>query len=302
MKKSTYITLASALAILSSCEKEINVKVPEYKPALVINSSTEAEDTIRVMVGKSISILKYNRNHDLNITDAKVVLYKDQVAIDTLKYDAWAGIYNSKTVAKTGSQYSIKVSSNGFDDASAITTVPSIVPIMSIVRQSQARVDIDGIPQDELKITFDDPATIGDYYIVSIVKESKDNGLTEFTSCINTTDASVESIYNESIDQNTCLSGNAIFFRDGLFNGARKELRLFVNSQFLEPFIMNGDTVRTQVILKHVTEDYFKFQKTYMFASENVDNPFSEPTNVYTNVKNGYGLFSALSYHVEEIK
>jgi hypothetical protein len=165
-------------------------------------------------------------------------------------------------------------------------------------------LDIDGNQQDEIRIIFNDPPATGDFYILSISKQA--NLDTSFYSssigCVNTTDESVESIYDESIDQNTCLSGDAIFFRDALFNGTKKELRLFVPTGYVYPGTVNGDPVYAQVQLLHVTEDYFRFSKSYRFASDNRGNPFAEPVNVYTNVQNGYGVFSIMSADVKDVK
>lgn len=301
-KYSHYIGILFATALFTSCEKEITVKVPEYKSSLVLNSSTEVGDTITVSVGKSMSILKYKKGQNLEVTDAKVVLLKDNVTADTLKYNAAYGVYVSNTVADAGSKYTIKVNAPSYTEATATTAVPSFVPIAKIQRIPKTKVDMDGQQQDEIRITFDDPQAMGDYYIISVEWDgngSSDSSYNE--TCINTTDASVESIYNENIDKNTCLSSKGIFFRDALFNGSRKEIRLFINSHLLEPYVVGGVNNKVRIVLQHVTEDFFKFRKSYLFASENSDNPFSEPTNVYTNVKNGYGLFSVQSYDVADI-
>lgn len=300
-KYSRYIGILFVAAVFTSCEKEITVKVPEYKSSLVLNSSTEVGDTITVSVGKSMSILKYKKGQNLDVTDAKVVLLKDGTVADTLKYNAFEGQYVSSTVADAGSKYSVKVTAPSYPEATATTTVPSFVPIAKIQRISKTKIDMDGQQQDEIRLTFDDPQTMGDYYIISFEWEGNGSDSSYNETCINTTDASVESIYNENIDQNTCLSSKGIFFRDALFNGTRKEMRLFVNSHLLEPYAIGGVNTKVRIVLQHVTEDYFKFQKSYQFASENSDNPFSEPTNVYTNVKNGYGLFSVQSYDIADI-
>lgn len=301
--KRHYIAALLATVALASCEKEITVKVPEYTPLLVVNSDTEVGDTMRVSIGMSISILKFKKGQDLSVRDAQVLLLKSGKVIDTMKYDATLNNYNSKTIAEDGGRYEVKVNAPGYQEASAATVVPSFVKIENIQRIPKARLDVDGLPQDELRITFKDPATLGDYYILSFTKDNTSGDTTMYySSCINTVDASIESVSNEQIDQNTCLNGNAIFIRDALFNGTTKELRVFINSTYLEPYNNGGVVYRVIAALQHVTEDYFKYRKTYQFATENGDNPFAEPTNIHTNVKNGYGVFSVLSYDAAEVK
>ncbi len=301
--KRHYIAALLATVALTSCEKEITVKVPEYTPLLVVNSDTEVGDTMRVSVGKSISILKYKKGQDLSVKDAQVLLLKSGKVVDTMRYDANINSYNSRTIAEDGGKYEVKVNAPGYQEASSSTVVPSFVKIESMQRIQKVRLDADGLPQDELRITFKDPVSLGDYYILSFTKDNISGDTTMYySSCINTVDASIESVSNEQIDQNTCLNGNAIFIRDALFNGTTKELRVFVNSTYAEPYNSGGVIYRVVVALQHVTEDYFKYRKTYQFATENGDNPFSEPTNIHTNVKNGYGVFSVLSYDAVEVK
>lgn len=301
MKHIRIVTAFATLA-LASCEKEITVKVPEYTPLLVVNSNTEVGDTMRVTIGKSVSILKFKNGQDLSVKDARVLLYKGSSVVDTMKFDALSSTYSSNTIAEDGQQYSVKVNASGYQEANASTKVPSFVKIENVQRIKNARLDADGMPQDELRITFSDPSAAGDFYILGLAKAGSEYDSFGYSSCVNTIDASIESISNEQIDQNTCLRGEAIFIRDALFNGKTKELRLFVNSSYLDPYTYGGRIFRVTIALQHVTEDYFKFKKTYMFASENEGNPFAEPTNVYTNVKNGHGVFSVLSYDAVEVK
>lgn len=299
--RSTYIAVVATTVMFASCEKDIDVKIPDYKPLLVLNSNTEVDDTIRVTVGKSEGILNYKTGHNLSVNNAIVQLYSGSNLLETMKYDSASGTYNSKTIAVEGGKYTLKVNAPGYAEASAATIAPAFVPIAGIQRIKNARINQDQQQQDELRITFNDPPTKRDYYIISIIRATTgpDSSSPSYSTCVNTIDASVEDISNDEIDQNTCIDGQWIFLRDELFNGTTKELKLFVESGFLEN---GGAQGFAEIVLQHVTEDYFKFQKTYRFAADNNGNPFAEPTNVYTNIKNGYGVFSILSYDVAEIK
>ncbi|MCD6062135.1 MAG: hypothetical protein K0R82_46 [Flavipsychrobacter sp.] len=304
----TYKILVPVLAIVAgSCTKEIKVDVPEHQPSLVISSNTSVDDTFRVQIGKSAAILKYKPNLDLSVSDATVVLYEGDKALGAMVHNKADGIYTAAAIAEAGKKYTIKVSAPGFTQAEATSDVPSAVKIKSIKRYPNARVDIDGMQQDEIRISFDDPSGVGDFYILRLlmptVQDSFMNGEYVYSTCVNTNDPSVESIYNESIDQNTCLSSDGIFFRDALFNGTTKELRLFVASNVLLPVEdFNGTLFYPGIELHHVPEALFRYQKSYQFASENMGNPFAEPTNVYSNVVNGYGIFSVVSIDYEEVK
>lgn len=290
----------------AACTKEVKVNIPEHQSSLVISSNTLVDDTFRLQVGKSAAILKYKPNLDLSVPNATVLLYEGDKPLGAMHYDNVNGMYTAENIAEAGKKYTIKVSAPGFNSAESMSEVPSAVKIKSIKRIPNARVDIDGVQQDEVRISFDDPVATEDFYVLSlvipVVEDSFMHG-SMYSTCVNTNDPSVESIYNESIDQNTCLSSDGIFFRDALFNGTTKELRIFVASNVLQAVEdVNGTLFYPGIELQHVPEAYFRYQKSYRFASENMGNPFAEPTNVYSNVKNGYGIFSVVSTDYAEVK
>lgn len=299
--------ITAATILFASCEKEIKVTLPEHTPALTLNSYTETNDTIRLQVGHSISILKYKNSSDFIITNATVALYKDGSLAETIHYDPVLQEYKSNTIAEPGKSYTVKVSATGYNAAEATAGVPSVIPITGIQHFSNVRTDMDGQSLDEVRIKFTDPATAGDFYIIRVV-QGMDFDTTghsyQSSTCINSTDPSIENVSNEDIGINTCLSSNNIFIRDDLFNGQIKELSLYIPSGFISPFSTEpgGPMIYSHIELYHVSEAYFRYLKTYQFASENNGNPFAEPANIYTNVKNGYGNFSIVSYDSKEIQ
>lgn len=308
MKK--YMSIVAAAFLLASCEKTISVKTPPHTSALVINSNTMTDDTIRVSIGKSMGVTAYKTKSDLNVSNATVVLTEDGTPVQSLKYDPQTQTYNSTLIAKAGKTYAIKASATGFTDAEATTIAPSFVTIESIKVTPNARTT-NNEQQDELLVTFTDPPAAGDYYMIRInplppqgIPDSvRMNYQYYYSECVFTPDPSVESVSNDEIDQNTCHSSNGVFFRDALFNGTRKELKLYVRSGLAQMFIVDGtDTLRPELELYHMTEAYFRYMKTTQFVAENEGNPFAEPTTIYSNIKNGYGIFSVVSADAKEIK
>lgn len=303
--KYNIIAITIATILLTSCEKEIIIDVPSHEPKLVINSVTYTNDTIGVMLSKSIDILQHKYGSDLSVKNAEVQLQVGNSTPVTLKYNNITGMYESNIKAAPGTTYNIKAKAAGFTEASALTRSPREVKIQSLQRINNVRLDMEGTTQDELILTFDDPAGEKNYYIIAISSLYVANGDDEvvFSNCINTSDPSVETIYDESIDQNTCIDGNGIFLRDDLFDGKRKELRLFIRSADLQSYEIPGHgTVYPTIEIKHVTEEYFRYLKSSRYASVNSGNPFAEPTNVYSNIKNGYGIFSIHNVDINDIK
>ncbi|GEM_PF-3420823 len=56
------------------------------------------------------------------------------------------------------------------------------------------------------------------------------------------------------------------------------------------------------VHLRSVNKDYYQYQKSYDLYVENDGNPFSEPTLVKTNIKNGLGILATASEVTDTIK
>lgn len=54
--------------------------------------------------------------------------------------------------------------------------------------------------------------------------------------------------------------------------------------------------------LEYYNEAYFRYLKSYEYLQYNDDNPFAEPANVYSNVKNGYGVFALVHAATYEVR
>ncbi len=289
--------LFTSVSLCLSCEKEINMEVRPYDSQLVINSITVAGDSIKVAVTRSADMKTYNRSKDLHVANAEVVLYAGSVPVDTLYYDIAVRSYVSHIVAVEGVSYMIKANAPGFTGVTAVSESPVFVPIKSCKRYRNTRLNEDGKTQDEIRVIFDDPSVLGDYYILWISQRDSSADTTQMLGCINTMDAGVETIYDEDVDQNTCLDPNGIFLRDQLFNGVSREMRFFIQSSYLE----GSNNSKLTVQLLHVSEAFFRYQKSYMYAAQNSGNPFSEPMNVYSNVVNGFGIFSIVNYDIQYV-
>jgi len=75
-----------------------------------------------------------------------------------------------------------------------------------------------------------------------------------------------------------------------------KEASLFAS--YYTVMNKNGSTDYTEEYwLEAVTmsEDYFKYQKSYINQVNNISNPFASSNEVYTNIENGVGIFAGYS-------
>lgn len=306
MKKLIYIL--PVLIWLASCEKEISVKVPEYTPRLVVNCSGEVNEPIWVSVSKSIGVLNYNGLQNLEVTNATVKLFVNGNYVETLEQNPDSlGLshFFSKTIVQQGNEYRIVISAPGFTDAEATSSVTPFVPF-SVERIRNVRITQYGNMQDEIRISFTDAPARDNHYMLQLWESYEFDTSTSQGpypryyggGCINSSDPSIESLGDFSFEENECLYAKEIFISDELFNGRTKELKLYVDTTwgFSHRDSMTGQVFYGKIRLYNLSDAYYKYLKTYNYASNNSGNPFAEPINVYTNIVNGYGIFSLSNF------
>ncbi|WP_420153812.1 DUF4249 family protein, partial [Siphonobacter sp.] len=67
-----------------------------------------------------------------------------------------------------------------------------------------------------------------------------------------------------------------------------------------DPQIISEAPVYTFVY--HVDPNYYQFMESVKLQREVGDNPFAEPVPIYTNIKNGLGIFGAAVVHVKKLE
>jgi hypothetical protein len=295
-----WLLIASAMGF-ASCEKEVDLKIPPHTSKLSVTSFSAVDNgnTISVQVGRSLSITEVRNHTPFQLVAANVDLYVNGAFSQKLPYDSASGAYISTIEAESGKQYMLKVSAPGYESVEASVSAPSLVRIDSLTTIPNARKDESGEWQDAYIIKFTDPPTTGDYYIIKVLPDQDSSGGTYNSYfCLYSADGSAESVSNDPVGTNTCLDNDGLFMRDALFNGTQKEIKIY------RTIYANGPAPYTpyHIELWHVPESYFRYYKSFKLAWNSNGDPFSEPINVYSNVTNGYGIFTALSIDSKEIK
>jgi hypothetical protein len=310
MKKLSMILLAAPF-LMMGCEKNVQIEIPVKAPSLVLNAWLEKNQVFQITVGKSQSILaprntsgQWGENYV--VKNAVPVIYENDIPIDTLVYQPTDFTYTSshnKNV-RAGFSYTVKVNAPGFTQVEAKTAVPSQSAIASVSRAKNARTNSNNVTYDEVTIKLNDPAETN-FYLVQFFGASYGGGGTQPIYCVSTNDKDVEPIGDNAdpLATDNCYDGGRLLLKDVNFNGAQKIVRFFVESMQLADYVEpTGKINRPYVKVMRVTEDYFRFLKSYSNYYSSNDNPFAEPVNVYGNVKNGYGIFSAYTMAVDSIR
>ncbi len=301
MKHTLSIAISIGMALaFSSCEKTIDVAAPPVEKRLALFSVGETGVPTNLYVKSTAAIKDRKNNPVLDIANATAILYTGGVPLDTMDYNTMFG-YVSTVPLTAGKNYTLKVSAPNLPPAEATCVAPIPVPIVKVTHTYNARKNMDGNYEDALVLTFNDPPEAGDCYMVRLLPP-QDSGLFNFGFCVYAPDASVETPRGDIADAETCLDNDGIFMRDALFNGKQKELKLYVSTGSIAPQFNGTDSVYSSIELIHVPDAYFRYRQSRKVAANTEGNPFAEPANVFTNVTDGYGIFSIVSTAWQEIR
>ena len=310
MKKN--ILLLIVLSIFWACEKPVTIDIPEKPSRLVVNGWIGKDSIISVHIGKSkYSLAPRDFSGHLiesyTVKNAVPVIYENNISIDTLIYNPSDFQYYSLRNRKirAGYSYVIKVNAAGFTEAIAESNVPSLPAIRSLQRVKNARTNSSGLYEDEITLTLNDPAGEENFYLVQVYSPAYSIGFGYPIACVRTTDKDIEMLgYADPMDADNCYEGDNLLMKDVNFNGGQKVLKLYVESGMLQNYVDpgSGRVSRPYVHVISITKDHFKFTKSFNLYWNTEDNPFAEPVNVFTNVRNGYGVFSAYEKMVDTLR
>lgn len=310
MKRFVLYTLIAILA--TACEKTVKIDVPQKDPKLVIHGLPEKGNKITLHVGKSRGVLEPdNFSSDLReqytVKNAVVALLENGVSIDTLLYRNNDYSYYSprNRVARDGFVYTIRATAPGFTAAEADSEVPSQSVIAGLVWNKNVRTNGAGNTVDDVIIKLNDPASEKNFYLVQVFRA---NPYSSYNAvyCVGTVDKDLEQSLAETdpLDPDNCWDGGKLLMKDVNFNGGLKQLKLTIESHQLVHYTdpSNGRLYRPHVKVFRITEDQFKFIKSMDAYDASTENPFAEPANVFTNVRNGYGIFSISTVAVDTLR
>lgn len=262
---------------LFSCNSffESDVDIPAEKPKLVVYGYLTAEDdTIKLSVQYSkpiYTVTNYYTEFYPPVTDATVKISDGSTTIN-LVYDAYQRKYVSAEMqVMAGKTYSLEITTPRNERVTSSCTVPtSEVPIIEITS-----VENDSIYIYNRIINFrlrDIPGK-GHFYRVLIAQIFS---YSEFSQI-------PDYVYHVPLQTG-----------EEYFSDANKDGEYFIFRT--APLGLGESQVQEVTFYTSITDEhYFNFHKSVLgFQS---DNPFSEPTPVYSNIEGGLGVFAASKAH-----
>ncbi len=266
-----------------SCEKYIDMKIPDKGRKPVVNCMFYNDSVFTVQVFESRFILDESNYEPVN--NAIVTIIENETTIDTLHYN-YQGYYNKLNfTAQYGKNYKIAVTYNG-QTAESYGNIPAKQPITNI--------DTITIPSQNgdlfrFDIKIDDPANETNYYLLKIAKLNVDYY-----------NNNMQDIWASSSDPSLAEQFHGTFIiKDNLFNGKTKTFPLDIDYNNL--YSSNSDSIKFYISLYSISKDFYLYAVTSQAQSNNNGSPFSEPIMVYNNIKNGYGIFAGASVYKDSI-
>ena len=278
--------------IIYSCEKEITFDLDTPEDMLCLNCILEAgNDSVAIYVTKIQA--GENDSAFTPIPNARIEIKKEGQLLSDIKYHG-NGRYLLKHKPEIGKKYEIRIYVEGYETLTAETTVP-VFPI------AQAKYVLDTI--------YDDYWANGYYTVPKIVVNLKDSPAKDYywfkiASIHNImgnpfgdyyatyqTDKMYFDEFNRYYIQDVSLPFTNYEYIGALRLGEEvfqnSDIQFSLSSGLKETlFVINGD--------EHF-DKYYKSSIKQFLNYEYDDLPIFEPVQIYTNITNGYGIFSSIA-------
>ena len=264
--------LFAVVLYFTSCQKDIDVKLPAYKEKLVVEASIETGKTAQVLLSMTAP---YFGNVDLSdpsrfFVKGAFITVTDGVVVDTLKeLDPNTGyLYlGTKLFGQVGKSYVMTINYNG-STYTSITSILNPIPLDSVF--FKAETDTFGYAWGHLT----DPPGKGNCYRWFAKRITKDKFFA--------------APFNSAFDDKF-IDGTSFDFsyerppqpneQDGYSN------------QPHSGYYNIGDTVIVKFCTIGTTE--YLFWRSYYSNKASNGNPFSAPANIQSNISGGAGVIGA---------
>lgn len=277
-----------ALNLCGCDEFVVDVKLPEFKPSLVVNGAFGPMDSIIVVdLSQDKDILDnstYGTELYAYVTGATVNLYRENLPIGTLS-ETIPGVYSISHKSRSGETYRIKASKSGFEPIEATTIIPRAAPEASIT-------EITFKPNSDVRLSYtihDAPGR--DYYEIKLYVYMS---YQEHPESVVVSEWQEWGYWTIGADDFDVFDDRDIKqFSDELFDGRSKEFTIEFHDFILFEPPPRRDTARFRLDVNKLTETYYQYLFTSGLQQDLDGSPYVEPVQIQSNVKNGFGIFGS---------
>lgn len=307
-----------------SCENALEFNGEQMAPLLVMNSLISPDSVFTVQLTKSKFFLKDDSSFD-PVNNASVELFVNDTLFETLAFST-NGNYTSNYIPKAGDKVRLSAQHSDINAVSAVTDIVKPAEISSIDTATLITdispilsygyggyygevIESDTIGYSYTKkmniiINIDDDADQKNFYRVSLrIKQYFDDGrISEGQFFYESEDMVFGSSDESGLFGEGYSRSQYNEFSDELFNGKKYPFKISTNfSSFIytdekkpdnDGGVTSPKVVRNELIIQvhSISESFYKYLKT-MNTNSNALGFFSEPVQIYSNVKGGIGIF-----------
>lgn len=275
LKTYSFLLVAILIVLISSCEKEIKVKLPDYKEKLVVEASIETGMPAIVFLSVTAP---YFGNVSLSdptqfFVKGAFVTVTDGFQIDTLKeIDPSKGYFyiGTKVFGQVGQTYHLTINVNG-NNYNGITTILNPIPLDSIYFKEES--DSLGFMWGHLT----EPAGSGNCYRWFAKRYERDLFYA----------APMNSAFDDKF-----IDGKSFDF--AYERPAQPNQQQINNDDVERGYYRVGDTV----VVKFCTigRNELEFWQSYYSNKMSNGNPFSAPTNIQSTITGGDAIGAFCGY------
>lgn len=306
MKFIYLLSLIISIIITPSCTRVTEITIPPLDAELVVNAYFSPNSTWKARVSKSIGILDTTRNIAPIINAFVTIKNESTQLLDTLKF--LQGFYVSNKKPEIGQLYTIKVEATGYKTVTASDRIPSLPTELVGKWDTASKVILNSV----LLIPVE-------YYPLPFSFKDVPNQ-SNFYKC-------ATSIYDKKLLKTDTIRHEMNFERKGLISQDPSVLQLHKEQDFMlfddilfantkhsflglaqtslfypfqlslnEPLESQKRNIEVYLDIWSLSENMYLYEKSYYTQQFNRPNPFAEPNNIFSNIKNGYGIFAGYQH------
>jgi len=296
------ISLLVLIGIFYSCDEDSfttirELKLPEHEKKLAVFSKIYGSNC-EIFVSHSKSS---DDTSNYKLIKANIILRKNNKEFFSFVYpdDMIVGGFISPTIqlpqsVNKGEKYTLEVISDELGTAKASQTVPRIPVITDISYKEKFYIEkYDTLDQLEFKIV--DPGNEENFYFFNFRPTTYTIKKYHLYLSTQTDDPIIKSTYRDT--------ENGFIISDKTFDGEKRNITMKLGYYLNSP--STGENVSFDTILiniKGLSKDYYNFLISKIQYDQSGENPFAEPVNIYSNIENGYGLFSIENPELKVLK
>lgn len=308
--------LVLSTSVLISCEEEdfsnvAEVDLSEYGDHLVVLAPFRPDFGDNKLHRFYLALMKSNDVLDESgtykrIEDATVDFFEDGEYQFTFEH--WQnGIYTTSmpTGIEAGKEYQLEIHSPEYGKITAKSSIPKRVKVLKAYVSDNNYYDaLEDVEKVEFTLEIEDEANVENYYYLSIrtlirTDSSDYQSYPQFT--FNDPVFDTDDFGEDFLEIEELLKPQhdwSITFRDELFEGQRKSLKVYLKKSDLEGSVYDPSTGffveaerEVYFMVGAMSRDLYLYKRSAVSQSRISENPFAEAVRVYDNIEGGIGIF-----------